>query len=85
VDTEGEVGRGEYCERFNEDVGDGLVFGEVGIELVAEVHRGMKEPSSQPAIARAPCRNHAKQGAVSDSDGKYKLHWIEGRYSARFR
>ena len=33
--TQGEVGAGEDGEGLDEDVGDGLVAGEVGVELVA--------------------------------------------------
>jgi hypothetical protein len=58
MDAKREVGRGEDCERFDKDVGDGFVLGEVGIELVSEVHRGIKD---QQAIARRLCSNHAKQ------------------------
>lgn len=32
---EGEVGGGEDCQSLDEDVGNGLVFGEVGVELVS--------------------------------------------------
>lgn len=34
MECEGEVGRGENGKGLDEDVGDGLVFGEMGIELV---------------------------------------------------
>jgi len=34
VEGEREVGGGEDGEGFDEDVGDGFVFGEVGVELV---------------------------------------------------
>ena len=34
-ESEGEVGAGEDGEGLDEDVGDGLVAGEVGVELVA--------------------------------------------------
>jgi hypothetical protein len=34
-EAQAEVGRGEDCEGFDEDVGDGLVAGEVGVELVS--------------------------------------------------
>ena len=34
VEGEREVGRGKYCEGFDEDVGYGFVFGEVGVELI---------------------------------------------------
>jgi hypothetical protein len=33
--TQGEVGAGEDGEGLDEDVGDGLVTGKVGVELVA--------------------------------------------------
>lgn len=36
VHAEGEIRRGEYGERFHEDVGDGFVAGEVRVELVSE-------------------------------------------------
>lgn len=36
-EAEGEVGAGEDGEGLDEDVGDGLVAGEVGVELVAAV------------------------------------------------
>ena len=36
VEGEREVGRGKYCEGFDEDVGYGFVFGEVRVELVSE-------------------------------------------------
>lgn len=35
VEAEGEVGGGEDGEGFDEDVGDGFVAGEVGVELVS--------------------------------------------------
>lgn len=35
VEAEGEVGRGEDGEGFGEDVGDGFVAGERGVELVS--------------------------------------------------
>lgn len=35
VQGEGEVGGGEDGERLDEDVGDGFVFGEVGVELIS--------------------------------------------------
>lgn len=34
MQAEGEIGRREDGERFDEDVGDGLVAREVGIELI---------------------------------------------------
>ena len=37
--TQGEVGAGEDGEGLDEDVGDGLVTGKVGVELVAMVVR----------------------------------------------
>ena len=36
-EAQGEVGGGEDGEGLDEDVGDGLVTGEVGVELVAMV------------------------------------------------
>jgi hypothetical protein len=36
-EAEGEVGAGENGEGLDEDVGDGLVAGEVWVELVAAV------------------------------------------------
>ena len=38
---EREVGRGEYGEGFDEDVGYGFVFCEVGVELVPESSRSL--------------------------------------------
>ena len=37
AELEGEVGGGEDGEGFDEDVGDGFVAGEVGVELVARL------------------------------------------------
>ena len=35
VKSERKIGGGEDSERFDEDVGYGFVFGEVGVELIA--------------------------------------------------
>lgn len=37
MQAEGEVGRGEVGERLDEDVGDGFVFGEMGVKLIAVI------------------------------------------------
>lgn len=39
MQAEGEVGGGEDGEGFDEDVGDGFVAGEVGVELVSDLAR----------------------------------------------
>jgi hypothetical protein len=41
-EAEGEVGAGEDGEGLDEDVRDGLVAGEVGVELVAGVLRSVR-------------------------------------------
>jgi hypothetical protein len=42
-EAEGEVGAGEDGEGFDEDVGDGLVAGEVRVELVSAVLLSVQE------------------------------------------
>lgn len=53
--AEGEVGAGEDGEGLDEDVGDGLVAGEVRVELVAAVVRSVvadKESSTRQRAGR---------------------------------
>jgi hypothetical protein len=51
VESEGEVGAGEDCKGFDEDIGDGFVAVEVGVELVAEVFgRSVQIPSNEEDI-----------------------------------
>lgn len=52
--AEGEVGAGEDGEGLDEDVGDGLVAGEVRVELVAAAMRSVmagKDSGAQQSVA----------------------------------
>jgi hypothetical protein len=53
--AEGEVGAGKDGEGLDEDVGDGLVAGEVRVELVAAVMRSVVADRESHAQQRAGC------------------------------
>lgn len=53
MQTKRKVGRGEDCERFDEDICDGLVANQMGVELVP-VHR---RENFSPALGRMTNRS----------------------------